>query len=242
MKNIIFISLTILIFAVISCSESEQDKQARVELSSIIRQLNANNQNLASSKKREESLNLLSMRGFYQDFIKGYESVRLEKSKVPITDKFLVLSNQLDTIIDLSIAKISTRQEILLKVSSIGSEGNSLTRNVENYYDYRREAITSSYSRDYYRDRATKTKIEIMQNKSTITIAIARFKSLKNQYDSLNEELMNASEELNKVSLNLDFTDSISLNLIALDTTDFLNDFDNQMTSFEQSIYDLKVD
>jgi hypothetical protein len=243
MKNNIFFYFTILIIVAISCGESEQDKQARVEISSIIRQLNANNQNLSTSKKREESLNLLSMRGFYQDFIKGYENVRLEKSKIPITDKFLTMSKKLDTIIDLSIAKISARQDILLKVSAIGSEGNSLTRNVENYYEYRRGAITShsNYSGDYYRDRATKTKMEIMQNKSSLTIEIAKFRSIKRQYDSINEELINTSEGLNKVALNRDFTDSINLNIIAQDTIDFLNDFEDQMTSFEQSIIGLEV-
>lgn len=135
----------------LSC-ETKEDKLCRDQLSSTIRKFNAIYQGFADNKYAEKSLNLLRIRDYYSNYTNQLIELRKELARQKITKRFIYFNKLINQIISYGIDYFNDRQELMLQLYELNSAFSSFKSYSDQYREYVRKSITSTYSFDYYSD------------------------------------------------------------------------------------------
>lgn len=205
------------------CGESEEEKIARQELNSIVRQINATYKSVDSSKESEEQLNLLTARSYYLDIQSRFDELYISFSKVAIPEKFEQTGLLVDTLINKSLNLNSIRQKSLIQAINLSNSYSSLLSDFSTYQDYKNKSTRD----DFYKKYSSELRLELIHGMTGLIIESADFTLNISDFENNIDEVVNFTNEINSELNRLEFTDSLVIAKLLPDSTDFLIMFSN---------------
>jgi len=219
----------------LSC-ETKEDKLCRDQLSSTIRQINAIYQGFADNKSAEESLNLLGIRDYYSNYTNQLIELRKELAKQKITKRFIYFNKLINQIISYGIDYFNDRQELMLQLYELNSAFSSFKSYSDQYREYVRKSITSTYSFDYYSDLSDEYLKKAENAQEELKEGYEIFLNLSNKSIEVKNTLIINSDSLNLMRTELKILDSLFVKSILNDTTDFINQIIVQIEDLQKLI------
>ena len=220
----------------ISCGESKKDIESREELSVIIRRINAFYEDYNDNKAREEHLNQLTLRNYFQNYSNQLSDFRQEAAGLTITEKFNLIRTELDFLISGSAKFIGLRQSLLLQMLKMSNTFSDIKRNKELSDEYWDKYLSSNYSsslNNLYRKQYMEYDNKVDEEREKFRLEIKELSSLVKEYKINNQEICQIIDTINNHAKKSDFINIIIIKKIILNSADYLNETINLVEMFE---------
>ncbi|MBT3209258.1 MAG: hypothetical protein HN347_13005 [Bacteroidetes bacterium] len=186
--------ITIYIFAILllSSCESQENKNSRLTLDKYARKMNSIAEDIVSSREEEGSQSRMTLNSFYERYTSKCEDFNNDLDFESISEKYSPSREKLVSLSREYYKYLNVRKSAIINMSTAMSAYESAIDYEKDYNEYLAKISSSTYSSDYYVERATNSiskkydkTIEFIQNQSSYLIHLEDMDSLLIFIDSI---------------------------------------------------------